>query len=140
MEKADDIVSLEEGGFALIGDKCDHNYDVLSCGSVAKVLYMKIDDDGNLLEENSWPGLNFIERIPYFSITTTSNPNRSKDATNISYARMRGIGLGACKDIFPFTLGSNKKGLPSDSLKAATTLAISESMKDKVTIPFWSSC
>ena len=73
MEKADDIVSLEEGGFALIGDKCDHNYDVLSCGSVAKVLYMKIDDDGNLLEENSWPGLNFIERIPYFSITTTSN-------------------------------------------------------------------
>ena len=73
MEKADDIVSLEEGGFALIGDKCDHNYDVLSCGSVAKVLYMKIDDDGNLLEQDSWPGLNFIERIPYFSITTTSN-------------------------------------------------------------------
>ena len=73
MEKADDIVNLEEGGFALVGDKCDHNYDVLSCGSVAKVLYMKIDDDGNLLEENSWPGLNFIERIPYFSITTTSN-------------------------------------------------------------------
>tara|TARA_B100000214_G_C23897484_1_gene594837 strand:- start:598 stop:1155 length:558 start_codon:yes stop_codon:yes gene_type:complete len=73
MEKADDIVALDEGGYALIGDQCAHNYNISSCGSVAKVLYMKIDDDGNLVEENSWSGLNFIERIPYFSITTTAN-------------------------------------------------------------------
>ena len=73
MEKADDIVALDDGGYALVGDQCAHNYNISSCGSVAKVLYMKIDDDGNLVEENSWSGLNFIERIPYFSITTTAN-------------------------------------------------------------------
>ena len=73
MEKADDVVALEDGGYAIIGDMCKHNYNISTCGSVAKVLYMKVDEDGEKVEEKSWSGLNFIERIPYFSITTTSS-------------------------------------------------------------------
>ena len=73
MEKADDVVALEDGGYAMIGDMCSHNYNISTCGSVAKVLFMRVDEDGEKVEEKSWSGLNFIERIPYFSITTTSN-------------------------------------------------------------------
>ena len=32
MEKADDIVTLDDGGYAVIGDKCDHEYNLESCG------------------------------------------------------------------------------------------------------------
>jgi hypothetical protein len=73
MEKADDVVALEDGGYAMIGDMCSHNYNISTCGSVAKVLYIRVDEDGEKVEEKSWSGLNFIERIPYFSITTTSS-------------------------------------------------------------------
>ena len=73
MEKADDIVSLDGGGDAIIGDKCDHNYNIGTCGSVAKVLLIQIDDEGNLIEEKTFSGLNFLERMPYFSITTTAH-------------------------------------------------------------------
>ena len=72
LEQADDIVNLQDGGFGVIGAKCSHNYDISSCRSVAKVLYMKIDSDGNLMEEKSWSGLEFFERLPYFSIANTS--------------------------------------------------------------------
>ena len=72
MEKADDVVALEDGGYAMVGDMCSHNYNISTCGSVAKVLYMRVDEDGEKIEEKSWSGLKFIERIPYFSITTTS--------------------------------------------------------------------
>ena len=73
MEKADDIVVLEDGGFGVIGDKCDHGYDIGRCGPRAKVLFMRLNDSGDLLEELEWPGLEFRERLPYFSITTTEN-------------------------------------------------------------------
>jgi hypothetical protein len=73
MEKADDVVALEDGGYAMIGDMCSHNYNISTCSSVAKVLYIRVDEDGEKVEEKSWSGLNFIERIPYFSITTTSS-------------------------------------------------------------------
>jgi len=73
MEKADDIVALEDGGYAVVGDKCDHGYDIRRCGSKAKVLYMRLNSEGDLIDENEWPGLNFQERIPWFSITTTAN-------------------------------------------------------------------
>ena len=72
MEKADDIVTLDDGGYAVIGDKCDHEYNLGSCGPRAKVLFMKLNSDGDLIEQQSWSGLNFIERLPYFSITTTA--------------------------------------------------------------------
>lgn len=72
MEKADDIVVLEDGGYGVIGDKCDHDYDLGKCGPRAKVLYMRLNEDGYLIDEQSWSGLNFIERLPYFSITTTA--------------------------------------------------------------------
>ena len=73
MEKADDIVVLENGGFGVIGDKCNHGYDIGRCGSKAKVLFMRLNENGDLLEEQEWSGLNFMERLPYFSITTTAN-------------------------------------------------------------------
>ena len=73
MEKADDIVVLEDGGFGVIGDKCNHGYDIGRCGPKAKVLFMRLNENGDLLEEQEWSGLNFMERLPYFSITTTAN-------------------------------------------------------------------
>ena len=72
MEKADDIVALEDGGYAVVGDKCAHGYDIFRCSAVAKVVCLKLDENGDLMEELSWSGLNFSERLPYFSITTTS--------------------------------------------------------------------
>ena len=33
---------------------------------------IQIDDEGNLIEEKTFSGLNFLERMPYFSITTTA--------------------------------------------------------------------
>ena len=44
MEKADDIVVLENGGFGVIGDKCNHGYDIGRCGSKAKVLFMRLNE------------------------------------------------------------------------------------------------
>ncbi|MEC7730599.1 MAG: hypothetical protein VX497_04870 [Candidatus Neomarinimicrobiota bacterium] len=73
MEKADDVVAIENGGYAMIGDMCLHNYNINTCGSVAKVLYIKVDENGEKVEEKSWSGLKFMERIPHFSITTTSS-------------------------------------------------------------------
>ena len=35
-------------------------------------MVIKIDDDGNLVEDKLWSGLEFSERLPYFSITSTS--------------------------------------------------------------------
>ena len=73
MEKADDIVSLESGGYAIIGDKCDHNHDLTTCGPKAKILVMWIDDDGEFISEELFSNVKFLERMPYFSITTTAN-------------------------------------------------------------------
>ena len=72
LEQADDITNLIDGGFGVIGAKCAHSYNIGSCSSVAKVMVIKIDDDGNLIEENQWSGLNFFERLPYLSIASTS--------------------------------------------------------------------
>ena len=63
---------MDDGGYAVIGDKCDHEYNLEFCGPRAKVLFMKLNSNGELIEEQSWSGLNFIERLPYFSITTTA--------------------------------------------------------------------
>ncbi len=71
LEQADDIVVTEEGGFGVIGNKCDHGYNIGSCGATAGVLFMSLNANGELLEQKEWSGLNFIERLPYFSITTT---------------------------------------------------------------------
>ncbi len=71
MEMADDIARIESGGYMLIGNKCDHLYDISSCGQRAKVLVMQIDEEGNNLNQELFSGLNWMERIPYYSITTT---------------------------------------------------------------------
>jgi len=71
MEMADDIARIESGGYMLIGNKCDHLYDISSCGQKAKILVMQIDEEGNNLNQELYSGLNWMERIPYYSITTT---------------------------------------------------------------------
>ena len=55
----------------LIGNKCDHLYDISSCGQKEKILVMQIDEEGNNLNQELYSGLNWMERIPYYSITTT---------------------------------------------------------------------
>ena len=72
IEKADDIVTLDDVGYAVIGDKCDHEFNLESCGSRAKVLFMSLNNNGDLIDEQLWSGLIFIERLPYYSITTTA--------------------------------------------------------------------
>ena len=66
LEKADDIVVLEDGGFGLIGDKCNHGYDIGRCSPKAKVLFMRLNEHGDLLEEQEWSGLNFLSDCPSF--------------------------------------------------------------------------
>ena len=128
LEQADDIVNLQDGGFGIIGAKCSHNYDISSCRSVAKVLYVKIDSDGNLMEEKSWSGLEFFERLPYFSITNTSiggiswtaehkrkgtwihkwGPN--EDTVNVYTVGNGGFDINRTEDIFGITTFRNETG------------------------------
>ena len=63
MEKADDFVTLHSGEYDVIRDKCNHEFNLESCGSRAKVLFISSNDNGGLIDEQLWPGLNFIERL-----------------------------------------------------------------------------
>ena len=60
MEKADDIVTSDDGEYAVMGDKCNHEFNLESCGSRAKVHFMSSNNNGGLIDEQLWPGLNFI--------------------------------------------------------------------------------
>ena len=72
LEKADDIVVLEDGGFGLLEINAIMDM-TLADAAKAKVLFVRLNEHGDLLEEQEWSGLNFLERLPFFSITTTAN-------------------------------------------------------------------
>ena len=63
MEQADDIATLDDSEYAVIRDKCNHEFNLESCGSKAKVLFMSSNNNGGLIDEQLWSGLNFIERL-----------------------------------------------------------------------------
>ena len=73
LEQADDIVSMESGGYAIIGDQCVHESNLNSCGWKTKVVVFQIDEEGEYLTENIFSGVKFLERMPYYSITTTAS-------------------------------------------------------------------
>tara|TARA_S200000501_G_C20580767_1_gene637154 strand:+ start:536 stop:706 length:171 start_codon:yes stop_codon:yes gene_type:complete len=56
MEKADEIVTLDVGKYAVMGDKCDYEFDFESCGPRAKVLFMKLNSNRDLINEQLWSG------------------------------------------------------------------------------------
>ncbi len=72
LEQADDIVSLESGGYAVVGNQCVHDSNLNSCGWNTKLVVFQIDEEGEYLTEDIFSGLKFLERRPYYSITTTS--------------------------------------------------------------------
>ncbi len=72
LEQADDIISMESGGYAVIGNQCVHQSNLNSCGWNSKLVVLQINDEGEYLTENIFPGLKFHERLPYYSITTTA--------------------------------------------------------------------
>ncbi len=72
LEKGMDIVSTEQDGYMILGQKCAHGYDIYSCGPRTKVLLLNIDENGNSLHETLLPGLSFYEAGTSMSLANTS--------------------------------------------------------------------
>ena len=72
LEQADDIISLESGGYAVIGNQCIHESNLSSCDWKSKLVVFQISEEGDYLTESTFSGLKFLERMPYYSITTTA--------------------------------------------------------------------
>ena len=73
LEKGADLIHKETGGYIVLGEKCDHNYDIYSCDSKAKIMILDIDEDGNSLSQNLLTGLDFYEAGSPMSVTSTFN-------------------------------------------------------------------
>lgn len=73
LEKGADIIQNEPEGYVIIGESCEHNYDIYSCDSKSKVMILHIDENGNSLNQNLISGLEFYEAGSYLSITNTIN-------------------------------------------------------------------
>lgn len=73
LEKGADIVQKESDGYVVIGESCEHNYDIYSCDSKAKVIILDIDENGNSLNQNFISGLEFYEAGSNLSVTNTKN-------------------------------------------------------------------
>ena len=56
----------------MIGNQCIHESNLSSCDWKSKLIVFQIDEDGEYLTENIFSGLKFLERMPYYSITTTA--------------------------------------------------------------------
>jgi hypothetical protein len=73
LEKGADIIQKESGGYVIIGESCEHNYDIYSCDSKAKIIILDIDENGNSINQSLFPGLDFYEAGSYLSVTNTIN-------------------------------------------------------------------
>ena len=57
----------------VLGQQCNHRYDVYSCGPITKVMILDIDENGNDLSQMFLGGLKFYEFGTPMSLTNTSN-------------------------------------------------------------------
>jgi len=73
LEKGADIIQKEPEGYVILGESCEHNYDIYSCDSKSKVMILEINENGNSLNQNLISGLEFYEAGSYLSITNTIN-------------------------------------------------------------------
>jgi len=71
LEKGADIVAKEGGGYIIAGEKCDHEYNIYSCDSRAKVMLLEIDENGNSHQETILNNLYFFEAGSPISISNT---------------------------------------------------------------------
>ena len=71
LEKGMDIVRTDSDGYIVVGQKCNHNYNIKSCGPITKVVILKINEDGNELDEKLLSGLYFYEAGTAMSLANT---------------------------------------------------------------------
>ena len=64
-------VKTDQKGYMVLGQKCNHNYDIFSCGPKTKVMILKINEDGNELDEKLLSGLYFYEAGTAMSLANT---------------------------------------------------------------------
>ena len=55
----------------VLGQKCDHNYNIFSCGPKTKVMILTINEEGNKLDEKLLAGLSFYEAGTAMSLANT---------------------------------------------------------------------
>jgi len=71
LEKGMDIVKTDQKGYMVLGQKCNHNYDIYTCGPKTKVMILTIDEEGNNLDETLLAGLSFYEAGTAMSLANT---------------------------------------------------------------------
>ena len=73
LDKGTDIVSKENGGYVIVGQKCDHGYNISTCDNRAKLMILEIDENGNSTQESILNNLYFFESGSPISVSNTSN-------------------------------------------------------------------
>ena len=73
LDKGTDIVSKEDGGYVIVGQKCDHEYNISTCDNRAKLIILEIDENGNSTQESILNNLYFFESGSPISVSNTSN-------------------------------------------------------------------
>ena len=73
LDKGTDIVSKEDGGYVIVGQKCDHGYNISTCDNRAKLIILEIDENGNSTQESILNNLYFFESGSPISVSNTSN-------------------------------------------------------------------
>jgi len=61
LEKGMNIVSANQEGYVVLGQKCAHKGNFSNCNSQTKVVILDIDEEGNELDETKLPGLYHFE-------------------------------------------------------------------------------
>jgi hypothetical protein len=71
LEKGTDAVINQNGGYVVVGEQCEHDYDIHSCDNKAKVIILEIDENGNQTKLDYINGLYFFESGSNISITNS---------------------------------------------------------------------
>jgi hypothetical protein len=61
LEKGMDIVRRDSDGYIVLGQKCHHGDKIKECGPITKAVILKLNEEGDKLNENLLPGLSFRE-------------------------------------------------------------------------------
>ena len=73
LEKGTDIVAKETDGYMIVGEKCDHGYNISTCSDRAKVMVLEIDENGNSQQQTLLNNLYFFESGSPISLSNTLN-------------------------------------------------------------------
>ena len=73
LDKGMDIVSANQEGYIVLGQKCNHGGTIQDCNTKTKAVILNIDEDGNELDETSLSGLHHFESGTDMALTNTSS-------------------------------------------------------------------